>query len=271
VTPVREERITSADDPRLDGYRSLADPARRSDGVFVAESPEVVRRLLEARRHRLRSVLLTEASLHGLRDALAIVEPPPTVFVAAVALLREVTGFSFHRGCLALAERGPEPTPDAVLAAIAPGPATVLVVDDVSNPDNVGALFRNAAAFGVHAVLLTQASSDPLYRKTIRVSMGESLSVPWARCAAWPDTAARLHAHEFSIVTLTPDGEDLERFAGRAPARLALVIGAEGTGVSAAARGASDAATGIAMRPGFDSLNVAVATAIALYRLTRGA
>jgi tRNA G18 (ribose-2'-O)-methylase SpoU len=212
-------------------------------------------------------VLATETALDGLRDAPATLAAPPEILVADVAVLREVTGFAFHRGCLALAERAPEPSLDAVLTALAPGPALVLALDDVSNPDNVGALFRNAAAFGVGAMLLTPGSGDPLYRKTIRVAMGESLTMPWTRVDAWADTATRLRAYGVSLAALTPEGETLERFAAHAPERLALVVGAEGAGVSTAARAACEHAVGIPLRPGADSVTVATAAAIALYRL----
>jgi tRNA G18 (ribose-2'-O)-methylase SpoU len=265
---VAHTRLTSADDARLDGYRGLTEPALRRQGLIVAESAEVVRQLLHARQHTLRSVLATDAALDGLRDALASLATPPEILVADVAVLREVTGFAFHRGCLALAERGPEPSLETVLAAIGPGPAVVLALDAVSNPDNVGALFRNAAAFGVSALLLGAGCGDPLYRKTIRVSMGESLTMPWTRLGAWPEAAARLCAHGMALAALTPGGETLERFAGQAPERLALVVGAEGAGLSAAARAACEHAVGIPMRPGADSLNVATAAAIALYRLS---
>ena len=266
---VHVERVTSAADPRLDGYRRLVDPERRRGDLFVVESGEVVRRLLDTRRYRLRSVLATESALGGVLDALGAAEPPPEVLVADVAVLRDVTGFDFHRGCLALAERGNVPALEVVIAAIPLGPARVLVLDEVSNPDNVGALFRNAAAFGVRAVLLSPGSGDPLYRKTIRVSMGETLAMPFARLASWPESAARLRAHGFTLAALTPDGDDLERFTATAPARLALVVGAEGEGVSPAARAVADHAVGIRMAPGVDSLNVATAAAVALHRLVQ--
>src|SRR5262249_21321039 len=153
---------------------------------------------------------------------------------------------------------------DVVLASLAPGAAVVLVLDDVTNPDNVGALFRNAAAFGVQAVVLTARCGDPLYRKAIRVSMGETLCLPWARTSSWPHTTAAFRAADLTPVGLTPDGNDLEAFARQMPNRLALVVGNEGDGLSAAARAACTASVGIPMR---DSLNVATAAAIALYRI----
>jgi tRNA G18 (ribose-2'-O)-methylase SpoU len=269
LTSLRVERVTDADDPRLDGYRRLTDPALRRHDRFVAESREVVRRLLDGHRHRLMSLLLTEAALDDLRDGLAAYRPVPEILAADGALIRTVAGFPFHRGCLALAGRGHEPSCDDVLAALAPEATRVLLVDDVANPDNVGALFRNAAAFGVGAVLLTARSGDPLYRKTIRVSMGESLCLPWARLASWPETARRLRSRGFTPVALSPEGEDLERFVAEAPTRIALVVGNEGGGMSAPARAACERSVGIRMRRGVDSLNVATAAAIALYRLSR--
>jgi len=258
--------VTAADDPRLDGYRHLKDPALRQADRFVAESSPVVRRLLDGGRHRVTSILTTEAALDTLAPLLAGTQPPPEILVADAALLRPVAGFAFRRGCIAIAERGPEPSLDTVLGVLAPGPARLLVLDDVTDPDNVGALFRNAAAFGVQAVLLTPRCGDPLYRKAIRVSMGETLCMPWARTSSWAQTAEQLRAHDVTPVALTPDGDDLEAFARRVPNRLALVVGNEGAGLSAAARAACTASVGIPMR---DSLNVATAAAVALYRLRR--
>jgi tRNA G18 (ribose-2'-O)-methylase SpoU len=266
LTPLRVERVASAEDPRLDGFRRLPEATLRRGDVFVAESREVVRQLLAGGRYRLRSLLTTQTALDDLADALAGAGTAE-ILVADGALLRAVAGYAFHRGCMALVARGPEPSLDALLAALGAGSARLLLVDDVVDPDNVGALFRNAAAFGVAAVLLTERSADPLYRKTIRVSMGHTLRLPWARLAAWPDTASRLAAHGFTLAALTPDGGDLEAFAPTAPARLALVVGNEGSGVTPAALAVCGARLAVRMAPGVDSLNVATATAIALHRV----
>ncbi|HWP67582.1 MAG TPA: TrmH family RNA methyltransferase [Candidatus Limnocylindria bacterium] len=260
-------RIDDPGDPRLDAYRVRSDPALRRADQFVAEGSLVVRRLLGGGRHRVSSILATEAALDALGDALAAAAAVPEILVADAALLRAVAGYPFHRGCLALAERGPVPPLGTVLDALAPGPALTLVLDDVLNPDNVGALFRNAAAFGVGAVALTARSGDPCYRKAIRVSMGESLRIPWARFADWSEAGAALRARGIEAVALTPDGDDLDAVAERLPHRMALVVGNEGAGLSPAARGASVAAVGIPTR---ESLNVAAAAAIALYRLAPG-
>lgn len=269
MTLPRVVRVADAADPRLDPFRRLPERAARTGGRFVAESREVVRRLLDGGRYRPAVLFTTETAFDELRDRLAALDPAPEIFIAESAVLREVAGYPFHRGCLALVERPPEPDAEHVLRGVPAGAARVLVVDEVANPDNVGALFRNAAAFGVAAVLLTERSADPLYRKTIRVSMGETLCLPWARAAAWPALATRLRAHGFTLAALTPGGEDLERFAPHAPARLALVVGNEEQGVSAAAHAAAEVAVGITIGPGPDSLNVATAAAIALHRLAR--
>jgi tRNA G18 (ribose-2'-O)-methylase SpoU len=259
----------AANDPRLDGYRGLADAAPRHPDTFVAESKTVVRRLLEAGRHRIRSILATEAALVDLEASLRATTTPPDVFVAEAAVLRQVAGYAFHRGCLALVARGAPAGLDAVLAAVPAGPACVLVLDEVTDPDNVGALFRNAAAFGVAAVLLSAGCGDPCYRKAIRVSVGATLVLPFTRCGDWATTAKALTAHGFSTAALSPDGIDLERVVPGAPERLALVVGAEGAGVSPATRAAVQQRVGIPMGAAMDSLNVATAAAIALYRLTR--
>jgi tRNA G18 (ribose-2'-O)-methylase SpoU len=261
--------VTDPADPRLDPFRRLPERTARAGGRFVAESREVVRRMLDGGRYRPVALFATDEAFGELRDRLAALDPAPEIFIAESAVLREVAGYPFHRGCLALVERPPEPDTEHVLREVPAGAAHVLVVDDVADPDNVGALFRNAAAFGVAAVLLTDRSAEPLYRKAIRVSMGETLCLPWARAAAWPALATSLRANGFTLAALTPDGEDLERFATRAPDRLALVVGNEGAGLSPAARAACAAAVGIPMRAGADSLNVATAAAIALHRLTR--
>src|SRR5213594_1168362 len=169
------ERVRDADDPRLADYRELRDgERRRRAGTFVAESRQVVRRLLGS-RFRARSVLATEAAAADLRDVLADGLP---VYVAPEETLGRVVGFNFHRGCLAVGERGAELPLDALLDT-----RLLVVLEGVTNPDNVGGVFRNAMAFAAGGVLLAPGCSDPLYRKAIRVSMGGTLVVPCARGA----------------------------------------------------------------------------------------
>ena len=259
------ERVCDVDDPRLADYRDLRDgERRRRDRTFIAESRQVVRRLLGGSRFRARSVLAAEAAAEDLRDVLTGGLP---VYVAPEATLQRVVGFNIHRGCLAVGERGAELALDGLLDA-----RMLLVLEGVTNPDNIGGAFRNAMAFGVGGVVLAPRCSDPLYRKAIRVSMGGTLVVPFAAAASWPEALVRLRERGFTIVALTPDGgADIAEFGTSRPVpeRVALLLGAEAEGVSAAARAAADVLVAIRMAGGGHSLNVATASGIALHRFTR--
>ncbi len=259
------ERVRDVDDPRLADYRELKDGARRRrDGTFIAESRQVVRRLLGGSRFRVRSVLATEAAAEDLRDVLPAGLP---VYVAPEVTLQRVVGFNFHRGCLAVGERGAEIGLDGMLDA-----RVLLVLEGVTNPDNIGGAFRNAMAFGAGGVVLAPGCSDPLYRKAIRVSMGGTLVVPFTRAEPWPEALARVRRHGFTVVALTPDGgADIGELAMSQPVpeRVALLLGAEGEGLSAAACAAADLAVAIRMTDRGQSLNVATASGIALHRLAR--
>jgi tRNA G18 (ribose-2'-O)-methylase SpoU len=265
------ECIDGPDDPRIAEYRDLPDPqAVRSRGLFVAEGRLVVRRVIESERWRLRSVLVNEAACRTLRDAFGRLLACVTIFLARTADFRSITGFNIHRGCLALVER---PLPASAPELVAGG-GTIVVLEDVTNADNVGGVFRNAAALGASGVLLSPACCDPLYRKAVRTSMGAVLSVPFAGASPWPGVLSRLSAAGFTIVALTPheQSETLDHFAARRPAsKLALLIGGEGTGLTPAAEAAADVSVRIPMRRGVDSLNLAVAAGIALYALSRSA
>ena len=268
------ERIDDPSDPRLADYRDIKDPhLRLRHGVFIAESREVIRRLFSCGRFRPRSVLLTPAALEGLRDVLETADPQIRILLVQHDLVRGVVGFNFHRGCLAVGERGPEPSLSSLLDP--PGRRLLLVLEEVTNPDNVGAVFRNAMAFAADGVLLSPGSADPLYRKAIRVSIGASLSVPFARLVNWPGDLRALHGAGYSIMALTPrpGAIDIAEFGTTEPVpeRLALLFGAEGSGLSAAARSAADHEVRIAMSPAADSLNIATACGIALHRLARRA
>ena len=271
---MRIEPIDDPSDPRLADYRDLKDPhLRLRQGLFIAESREVIRRLLACRRFRARSVLLTPAALDGLRDVLETADPATRILLVQHDLVRGVVGFNFHRGCLAVGERGAEPPVSSLLDPC--GARLLLVLEDVTNPDNVGAVFRNATVFAADGVLLSPGSADPLYRKAIRVSIGASLSLPFARLRDWPGELLALRDAGYTIVALTPraDAIDIVEFGTTrpVPARLALLFGSEGTGLSDAARSAADCEVRIAMRPGADSLNVATACGIALHRLAGAA
>ena len=268
--------IDDPDDPRVADYRAAV--RDRAPGLFLCEGRFVVSRLLAAPRFRARSILATPRALDDLREALG--STPPPIFLASTATMRAIFGFKFHRGCLALGERPARL--DSAESVIGPAPASgedptaaprlVVGLDDVSDPDNVGAVFRNAAAFGAAGVLLSAGSADPLYRKTLRVSMAATLSVPFAR-TEWTATLDALREGGYTLAALTPDrdAEPIDRAAPRlARGRVALIVGAEGYGLGAESRARADVCVRIPMAAGIDSLNVATACGIALHRLAGG-
>jgi tRNA G18 (ribose-2'-O)-methylase SpoU len=248
--------IADADDPRVAGYRALKERAVIAGGRFVAESERVVRRLV-ASGLGIDSVLLTAPRLATLADALA---GPFPVYLAPQAVLDRVAGFHVHRGCLALGVRPPAPE-------LPRDARTIVVVEDLTDVDNLGAIARHAAAFGADALLLSPRCADPFYRKAIRVSLGAVFGLPIVRASAWPDALAGLRAGGVQVIgaVLDPDATPLDRFTR--PPRIALLLGAEGPGLSPAARAACDHLVTIPMSPQADSLNVATAAAIFLYAL----
>lgn len=268
---MRVERVEHVDDPRLADYRNLRDSRLRADSaLFLAESRLGVRRLLMS-RFQPRSVFLTESALGALREGLESLGDETPVYLAAREVLSRIAGYPVHRGCLAAAERGEPLGLDEILEALAPGPRRLVVLEDVTNPENVGGVFRNAAAFGVDAVLLTERCADPLYRKAIRVGMGASLRVPFARLPDGTAALDRLGAAGFTRVALSLRAgaasiSTLE--AGATQSRVALLVGTEDTGLSPAVLGRCDREVTIPMAPGIDSLNVATASGIALHRLS---
>ncbi len=258
--------VACIDDPRLDDYRNIPDPdLLRSRGIFIAEGRHVVRRLL-ASRFRTRSILVTATAYDAIRDAVARAGDVPA-FVVGQDAMNAITGFNIHRGCLAVGERPPAARwQDVVRSA-----SLVVVLERVSNADNVGAMFRNAAAFGAGAVLLGPACADPLYRKAIRTSMGAALHVPFAVLSDWPADLEHLKRDGFTVIGLTPgaDAQPLTELGGVAqPFRAAILVGHEGEGLSQEALTLADLRVQIPMAGGVDSLNVATAGAIALYELS---
>ena len=263
------DRINRADDPRIAAYRDLPDHALvRSRGLFIAEGRIVVRRIIEDGRWRVQSVLVSEAARNGLQPLLDRVADRVPVYVCAASAFLGITGHDIHRGCLALVERPPEEAPEALVRSA----RMVVVLEGVTNADNVGGIFRNAAAFGADAVLLSPTCCDPLYRKAIRTSMAAVLRVPFARFDAWPDGLVCLREAGFTVVALTPraPARSLEEFSARPrPERIALVVGTEGEGLSPALEEIADVRVRIPIADDVDSLNVAVAAGIALYALRR--
>jgi tRNA G18 (ribose-2'-O)-methylase SpoU len=263
------ERIGDAGDPRVASFRDVPDAERlRSQGLFVAEGRLIVARILEDAHYRVRAVLVNDASCRELAQAFDRLADDVPIFVADRSAIRDLTGHDLHRGCLALVER-PAATPAADVLTSA---GTVVVLEAVSNADNVGGVFRNAAAFGA-GVLLSPTCCDPLYRKAIRTSMGAVLRVPFARLDDWPSALGQVHAAGFTIAALTPrePAESLARFSQRSRAeRIAWLVGAEGTGLTAAVETAVDRRVRIPISEAVDSLNVSVAVGIALHALREG-
>jgi tRNA G18 (ribose-2'-O)-methylase SpoU len=258
------ERIDGPDDPRVAAFREVPDAERlRFQGLFVAEGRLIVRRVVEDPRYRVRAVLVNEASKRELAPVFERSAPDVPVFVGDSRAFLGLTGHDLHRGCLALVER---PRALTLLEVVAGG--TVVILEGVSNADNVGGVFRNAAAFGAGGVLLSPTCCDPLYRKAVRTSMGAALRVPFARLDDWPAALTEVRRAGFTIAALTPraPSETLEVFAARPrPSRLALLAGTEGAGLTPAAEAAADHRVRIAIDESIDSLNVAVAVGIALY------
>jgi tRNA G18 (ribose-2'-O)-methylase SpoU len=279
---VSVEPINGPDDPRVADYRNVPDPELvRSRGLFVAEGRLVVRRVIEDGRYRVRSALVSESARQSLDACLRTLPADVPIFVCAAPDFISITSYNIHRGCLALVERPVATTVEQLLAERAPRPPaipssaatrTIVVLEAVANADNVGGVFRNAAAFGADGVLLSPACCDPLYRKAIRTSMGASLRVPFSRADEWPRALSFVRAHGFTIVALTPrePAECLDAFASRErPSRIALVLGTEGEGLSTEVEDAADHRVRIPISDEIDSLNVAVAAGIALYALNR--
>ena len=261
--------ISRADDPRVADYLELKEGAlaRRSE-AFIAESPEVVRRAAAQSRFPLSSLFLAEPRVEQLAEAIAQLPAGTPVYVAPQAVMNEVVGFNLHRGCLAAGRRLPAPDPAALLE----GARTVVILEALANHDNVGVIFRSAAAFGADLVLLDPRSADPLYRKAIRTSIGTSLVVPFTRLEPWPRALAALHERGFTTLALTPraDALPLEALVHgevKLPERVALLLGTEGTGLTDEALEVARLRVKITMPPGLDSLNVASTASIALFAL----
>ena len=261
--------IDALDDPRLEDYRNVPDPVLlRKRGLFVAESRLVVRELLSHQRLNTRSVLATPAAYDSLRDLLTDRTDNLAVYVASHQFLQNIVGFNVHRGCLAIGER-PAPVTDRTLPALTAG-RLVVVLERVSNPDNVGSIFRNAAAFGANGVLLSPGCGDPLYRKAIRTSLGATLRIPYGEVDDWPEGLTRLQELGFATMgmTLDPDAVELDALVTDAPTPIALLFGTEGTGLSDEAAALLDYRVRIPIADSVDSLNVATASGIALYLLS---
>ncbi|WP_053353010.1 TrmH family RNA methyltransferase [Leucobacter musarum] len=262
-------KLTRIDDltaPELADYTQLTDVALRrvrepEEGLYLAESPKVIERALRA-GHRPRSVLLLEEWVPKVEPLLAAYPDVP-VYVGETDQLAALTGFHLHRGALASMHR-PAPLDPGELLQQA---RRVVVLEDLADHTNVGAIFRSVAALGADAVLLTPACADPLYRRAVRVSMGAVLQVPWARLPEWREAGPLIRdaGFELTAFALRDDAEDLADYADALPDRLALMFGTEGAGLSRRALAASTRSVVIPMEHGVDSLNVSTAAALALW------
>ena len=260
--------IDDPSDERLADYRDLRDVQLRKHleaehGLFLAEGEKVVRRAVES-GFPARSFLMAPRWLDGLSDVLDASDAP--CYVMSEALAEEVTGFHVHRGALASLQRRPLPGVAEVLA----GARTVVVLEDIVDHTNVGAIFRSAAALGIDAVLLAPRCADPLYRRSVKVAMGAVFTVPWTRLDDWYDALPRISEAGFTTVALTLAGDATElESAVSGLERVALVLGGEGHGLSPRWEQSADRRAVIPMREGIDSLNVAAATAVACYVTAR--
>ncbi len=260
-------RVDAADDERIGDYRALTDLELRTrweppNGLFIAEGELVIRRALRA-GFRLRSVLVDEKRVDQFDD----LPEDAVVYAAAQDVLESITGFHVHRGVLASFHRRPLPTLGELLASA----HRLVVLEGLNTHTNLGALFRSAAALGIDAVVLSPNCADPLYRRAVRVSMGEVFAIPYAKAEVWPEALKVVSTAGFRLLALTPsdDAVPLQDLSERDRQRPALMLGAEGPGLSRAALAASDVRVAIPMRNGVDSLNVATAAAIAFWELAR--
>jgi tRNA G18 (ribose-2'-O)-methylase SpoU len=261
------EQVQDPADPRLADYIGLTDVVRRTRhepeaGFFLAEGQLVMRRAAQV-GCRPRSLLLAPNRVDDLLPELAALDCP--VYVASADVLHAVTGFHVHRGALAAFDRPPLRSAADLL-----GTATrVLILEEVNSPTNLGAVFRSAAGLGMDAVLLSPTSCDPLYRRAVRVSMGEVFAVPYAYLAPWPQALDDVRAAGFQLLAMTPaaDAVPLQDIRLGRDDKAALLLGAEGPGLTAQAQGASDVRVRIPMAAGVDSLNVAAAAAVGCWAL----
>jgi tRNA G18 (ribose-2'-O)-methylase SpoU len=255
--------IVDPADPRIAAYHQVRErDLVGREGLFVAEGEVVLRTLVRDGRHPIQSVLLADKRVEGLAELIAALPPGVPVYTAGQDVLDGIVGFHIHRGILALGRRAEEPSARALLQRAGPR-ALVVMLFGIGNHDNMGGLFRNAAAFGADAVLLDATCCDPLYRKAIRVSVGAALTVPFARIEG--DPLALLEETGFTALALSPSGATTLAKLNR-PERVAVLLGAEGPGLPADLL-ARATTVSIPMHGAFDSLNVATTSGIVLHHL----
>jgi tRNA G18 (ribose-2'-O)-methylase SpoU len=258
--------IEDAADPRLADYVDLTDVAarqrREGDEFFITEGPVAIARLLQS-DHHVRSVLVSLPKYERLAPLLDGLPQP--VYVAATDVLKATVGFDIHRGAVASADRRPLPALETLLRTA----RRIAVLEGLNDPENLGAIARSARAFGIDALVLDPTCIDPYYRRTVRVSMGEILFLPVARATHWKAALATIREAGFDTWALTPRQDATDLWTMPIPDRLALLLGAEGPGLSAAARQAASTDVRIPIVPDVDSLNVAAAAAVAFAAIAR--
>ncbi|GAA2624989.1 TrmH family RNA methyltransferase [Paractinoplanes durhamensis] len=260
-------RVESADDPRIADYRALTDLELRTrweppNGLFIAEGELVIRRALKA-GYRLRSILVDEKRTEQFAD----LADDDVVYAGTPDLLEAITGFHVHRGVLGSFHRRELPSVGELVTSA----RRLVVLEGLNTHTNLGALFRSAAALGIDAIVLSPNCADPLYRRAVRVSMGEVFAIPYAKAEAWPEALKVVRDAGFRLLALTPGADSvmLQELGAADRERPALMLGAEGPGLTRAALAASDVRVAIPMQNGVDSLNVATAAAIAFWELCR--
>lgn len=263
---MRIESITDPLDDRLAGYRDLTDVALRvkfepESGVFIAESASVIERAVAA-GHRPYSVLMEDKWLDRMSPVLAGFDELP-VYVGDRQTLEAITGFHVHRGALALMHRPTQPSVEQVID----GASRILILEDIVDHTNVGAIVRCAAGLGFDGFLVSPRCADPLYRRSVRVSMGTVFDLPWARIVEWPAGIDELKKAGFTVVAITPAESSLPLDEFETPDKVALIVGTEGDGLTTAAVEQSDVAVRIPMQHGVDSLNVAAAAAVVCWHM----
>jgi len=268
------EHVTHIEDPRLAPYRILREPELlHKRGLFITESRRAVETLLTRSRFSVESVFITETAYRAMEQILTLHAAAIPIYVGTRELMNQVAGFNIHRGCLAAGSRGKALGIQDLIAGSSAA-SLVVMTEGVSDPDNVGAIFRNSYAFGCAGIVLAAGSADPLYRKAIRVSLGASLVLPFAVVSDWPEpTFSSIKRAGYAVVALTPHPPAMPISPGVAKQlgkRIALLVGAEGEGLSQGALAGSDFRARIPMANGVDSINVATSTAIALHALNQG-
>lgn len=277
---LRATPIADPADARLEDYRELTDPAARArregDEFFMIEGPTALGRALTS-PYRLRSVLVAENRWARVRDELATLGARAAValqtvpiYLVAPEVLTAVAGFHLHRGVISSADRQPIPDLRTMLAGLDPtAPVRAVCAEGLNDPENLGAIARTCRAFGVEHLWMDPTCIDPLYRRSVRVSMGEILHMGLARAGVWPDDLAAVRAAGITVMALTPHPEAVSLWDVELGDRVCLMVGAEGPGLSPAAMQAADVRVRIPISPGVDSLNVGAATAVACAELAR--